>query len=57
MRLSPPKNVTFIISVALIAFGLLAHFTDVVDLDTDTAFLITAGGGVLLALGCWLKGL
>lgn len=57
MRLSPPKNVTFFIAVAMIAFGLIAHFTDVVNVETDTVFLITAGGGVLLALGCWLKGL
>lgn len=57
MRLSAPKNLTFFIAVAMIAFGLVAHFTDVVDIETDAIFLITAGGGVLLALGCWLKGL
>ena len=57
MRLSAPKNVTFFIAIALIAFGLLAHFTDILDIETDVIFLVTAGGGVLLALGCWLKGL
>ena len=57
MRLSAPKNLTFFIAVAAIVFGLIAHFTDIVDIETDAIFLITAGGGVLLALGCWLKGL
>ncbi|MCJ7725496.1 MAG: hypothetical protein MUP76_03810 [Acidimicrobiia bacterium] len=57
MRLSAPKNITFFIAIALIAFGLIAHFTDIVDIKTDVIFLVTAGGGVLLALGCWLKGL
>ena len=57
MRLSAPKNITFYIAIALIAFGLIAHFTTILDAKNDVVFLATAGGGVLLALGCWFKGL
>jgi len=53
MKLSAPRNVTFIISVVLIVGGLISFFTPF----GEDAILITFAGGVLLTLGNLLKGL
>lgn len=50
INLSAPKVITFIIAVALMLFGIVAYYTDIVDVDVDVAFLTLAGGGILLAL-------
>jgi hypothetical protein len=56
MRLSAPKNVTFIISVILIVGGLISFFFFPAG-DQDNALFITFAGGVLLTLGNLLNGL
>lgn len=57
MKLSAPKVVTFYVSVALIIFGLLAYFTEVISVEADTAVLALAAGAVLLTLSTMLKDL
>ncbi len=54
MRLTPPKNITFWISVILGVYGILG--TLVVD-DLPYALFALVVGFVLLALGNLLKGL
>lgn len=56
-RLSAPTVVAFAVAVILIAVGMLGYYTDVLDLETDTAFLLVSGGGILLALANLFKGL
>jgi len=56
MKLSAPKNVTFIISVVLIVGGLISFFFFPAG-DQDNALFISFAGGALLALGNLLKGL
>jgi hypothetical protein len=56
-RLSAPTVVAFVIAVILIAIGMLGYYTDVIDLSTDTAFLLVSGGGILLVLANLFKGL
>jgi uncharacterized membrane protein AbrB (regulator of aidB expression) len=55
-RLTPPTVFVFWISVILIAIGMLGYYTELINLDTDTAFLLVSAGGVLLVLGCLFKG-
>jgi len=57
MRLSAPTKMVFYIAVGLMAFGIIAHFTDLLDADGNIAILAMAGGGILLTLGNLLKGL
>jgi hypothetical protein len=57
LNLSAPKVVTFVIAVALMAIGIVGYYTDVIDLEVDTAFLLLTAGGVLLALSVLLKDL
>lgn len=57
INLSAPRVGTFIVAVLLMAFGILAYYTDIVDVDVDVAFLTLAGGGILLALSNLLKDL
>jgi hypothetical protein len=57
INLSAPMVGTFIVAVLLMAFGILAYYTNIVDVDVDVAFLTLAGGGVLLALANLLKNL
>jgi len=56
MKLSAPKNVTFIISVVLIVGGLISFFIFSPE-NQDNALFISFAGGVLLTLGNLLKGL
>lgn len=55
--LSAPTVIVFIIAVILIAFGAIAYYTEIVDVDVDTAVLSLTIGGVLLALANLLKNL
>jgi hypothetical protein len=57
LNLSAPRVGTFIVAVLLMAFGILAYYTDIIDVDVDLAFLALAGGGILLALSNLLKDL
>jgi len=57
LKLSAPKTLTFLIAAALMAFGIIAEFTSILDVSGDTAALALAGGGVLLAIGCLFKGI
>ena len=57
LNLSAPMVVTFIVAVALMAFGIVAYYTDILDVDVDLAFLTLAGGGVLLTLANLFKNL
>jgi hypothetical protein len=57
LNLSAPKVVTFVIAVALMAIGIVGYYTDVIDLEVDTAVLLLTAGGVLLALSVLLKDL
>ncbi len=57
LNLSAPRVITFIIAAALIAFGILAYYTDVFDVKVDTAVLSLTLGGILLILGNLLKDL
>lgn len=55
--LSPPTVIAFVIAALLIAFGAIAYYTDIVDVEVDTAVLSLTIGGVLLALANLLKNL
>lgn len=57
MKLSAPKTLTFLIAAALLAFGIIAEYTSILDVSGDTAALALTGGGVLLAIGCLFKGI
>lgn len=54
MRLSAPKQLVFLIAVIAIIVGIVLWL---MGQNTDIAFWVTAGGGVLLALANMLKGL
>lgn len=56
-NLSAPKMITFWVAVALMAFGIIGYFTDVIEVDPGTAVLILAGGGILLTLSTMFKDL
>ena len=56
MKLSAPKNVTFIISLVLVALGLVAKL-GVVSAIAGYAFWLVFAGAVLLALAVLLKNL
>lgn len=57
MRLTPPTNVTFLVAVLLFIVGLIVQIgvADVGDAAANSAFLLVAGGGVLLAAGVVLR--
>jgi hypothetical protein len=56
-NLSAPKMVTFWVAVALMAFGVIGYFTDIVEIEADTAVMILTGGAILLTLSTMLKNL
>ncbi len=58
MRLTPPTKATFGLSLLAIAIGIVLHLgvVDLADLADvtnaeDYAFWLTAGGGILMAIG------
>ncbi len=62
MRLTPPTKATFGLSLLAIAVGIVLHLgvvdlTDIADVTNaeDYAFWITAGGGILMAIGVLFK--
>jgi len=57
LNLSAPKVITYVVAVALMAFGIIAYYTEIIDTSVDTAFLTLAAGAVLLALANLLKDL
>ncbi len=56
MKLHAPKNITFWISLILVIVGIVALVVPLGVLSTYFWLLILAGY-ILLALGCFLKGL
>lgn len=54
MKLTPPKQIVFLISIILIAVGIIGHFVAALGAYSFWALAI---GSVLLALSCMLKGL
>ena len=56
MKLSAPKNVTWLIAVVLGLLGMLASVVNI-PLVSDYNYLFVVVGFVLLALGTLLKGL
>jgi predicted membrane channel-forming protein YqfA (hemolysin III family) len=55
MRLNAPKKAVFAISLILICLGLIASLTTIRYLSGINNW-ISFAGGVLLTLGCLLKG-
>ncbi|MBT3391148.1 MAG: hypothetical protein HN413_12140 [Chloroflexi bacterium] len=56
MKLNPPKNITFYISVVLAALGLIGSFVSI-PVVSGLAFWFVVVGFVLLAAGLLVKGL
>ncbi len=56
MKLSAPKQITWLISVVLVIVGVVAEFVDL-SIVTDYNFWIVTAGAVLLALATYLQGL
>ena len=57
MKLSAPKQIVFLISIILIIVGLVGRFVPFLDFGIGLSYWLTLAGGVLLSLGCLLKGL
>lgn len=56
MKLSAPKQITWLISVVLIVVGVVAEFVTI-GFVTDYNFWIMTIAAVLLALATYMKGL
>jgi len=56
MKLNAPKQITWLISVALVVVGVIAEFVDL-SVVTEYNFWVVTAGAVLLALATYLKGL
>ena len=56
MQLSPPKQITWLISVVLVVVGVIAEFVDLAVIS-DLRFWIVVASAVILALATYLKGL
>lgn len=56
MKLSAPKQTTFIVALVLAVLGLLGALITIPVL-TDLAVWLALAGFVVLALGVWLEGL
>ncbi len=56
MKLNAPKQITWLISVALVVLGVIAEFVEI-GVVSDYKFWIVTAGAVLLALATYLKGL
>jgi hypothetical protein len=57
MKLSRPKDITFIIAVILAVVALIAMITPISFISHTVAFWLLFVGFVLLALGNYVKGL
>jgi len=55
MKLTPPKNIVFIISLILVIISLVSHFINIPFL-TEYQYWIMLVGYVLLGLGVAIKG-
>ena len=56
MKLSAPKQGTFVIAVLLLILAVVARFVSIPTLSVH-CFWLAFAGGVVLALGCYCKGL
>ena len=57
MKLTPPKVITFWISIGLGALGFLGKIISTIPLVSENAFWFLLAGFVLLILGLLIKGL
>jgi hypothetical protein len=57
MKLSPPKNITWFVALALAVLALLGHLTTTVAILTKYDFWLAIVAAVLLLLASLLKGL
>jgi len=60
MKMTAPKGIVFCISVILIVCGAIVQLTGLlssISLIGGLGFWLVLAGGVLLSLGCLLKGL
>ena len=56
IRVNAPSQTIFIVSLVLVVIGLLDAVTTILILPIAPLWLVTAGY-VVLALGCWARGL
>ncbi|NIM95235.1 MAG: hypothetical protein GTO18_16175 [Anaerolineales bacterium] len=56
MKLSPPKNATWVLAVLFGLLGIVAYFVDI-PLASDYAFWLIVIGWVLLVIGTLFKGI
>ncbi len=57
MKLTPPKEITFWLSVVLGVLGFLGHVTKIPVVTPEYAFWFVLAGLVLLVLGLLVEGL
>lgn len=57
MRLSPPKQITWLIALILAILALLGKINVVDVLSVDTSFWLAFASALLLILATWLKNL
>ena len=57
MKLNAPKQLTWLIAIILGVLGLITLFVPALAFFAAQAFWLVFAGLVLLALGCFLKGL
>jgi hypothetical protein len=57
MKLTPPRWITFWISLAIVVVGLLAQFKVLTFIGRGNSFWLAFVGFVVLALGMLVKGL
>lgn len=56
MKLSAPKQITFIIALVLLILALIGFFVPAIPVIGGFAFWFAVVSSVLLLLGCYLKG-
>ena len=56
MRISAPTQMIFLISLALAALAVVAHFVKI-PYATEYQFWLAVAGYVVLAAGCLMKGM
>jgi hypothetical protein len=57
MRLSPPKNITWFIALALLVLALIGHLTTTVAILTQYDFWLAAAAAALMLVATIVKGL
>jgi hypothetical protein len=57
MKLSPPKNITWFVALALLVLALIGHLTTSVAILTQYDFWLAAASAALLLIATMVKGL